>query len=187
MLRVTEEAHVRVKALLREGDFVVDATAGNGHDTRLLSECVGDAGHVWAFDLQAVAIERTRALLVAHGMADNVTLIEASHAALAQYVPEKVHGQIALAMFNLGYLPSGDKAVTTHTPSTLQALAQAVHCLRTRGVLSVICYPGHSAGAEEADEVERWLAAQPGMKVETLKPAGTQRPSPFLLWAVKEQ
>ena len=42
------------------GDTVVDATMGNGHDTQMLCETVGPEGRVWAFDVQAQAVEETR-------------------------------------------------------------------------------------------------------------------------------
>ena len=42
------------------GDTAVDATMGNGHDTRMLCEAVGPEGRVYAFDVQAQAVEKTR-------------------------------------------------------------------------------------------------------------------------------
>ncbi len=38
-----------------EGDIVIDATMGNGHDTQFLAELVGENGHVYAFDIQESA------------------------------------------------------------------------------------------------------------------------------------
>ena len=36
----------------KEGDYAVDATLGNGHDTCFLAEIVGDNGKVFGFDIQ---------------------------------------------------------------------------------------------------------------------------------------
>lgn len=38
------------------GDTVIDATAGNGHDTVFLAQLVGRQGRVWAFDVQSSAL-----------------------------------------------------------------------------------------------------------------------------------
>ena len=83
-------------------------------------------------------------------------LFEASHADLLGMVPEARHGQITAIMFNLGYLPGGDKSLTTHWESTLPALRGALALLRSEGILTVVCYPGHPAGAIEANAVSRW-------------------------------
>ena len=45
-------AHSLLAAHIRPGDAVVDATAGNGHDTLFLARCVGPAGRVYALDIQ---------------------------------------------------------------------------------------------------------------------------------------
>ena len=45
---------------LREGDVAVDFTMGNGHDTEFLCRTVGETGRVYAFDIQAQAVESTR-------------------------------------------------------------------------------------------------------------------------------
>lgn len=185
MTRVTELAQARVTSFLREGDFALDATAGNGHDTALLAAAVGETGRIWACDVQAIALERTHLLLASQGLARRVELVHAGHETLANWLPKEAKGLLKVAMFNLGYLPSGDKGLTTHTASTLDALTQALACLAAGGALSVICYPGHPTGAVEAEAVEAFLAAQPGLTREVVKPSGTKKPSPFWIWAVK--
>ena len=44
---------------LHEGDVAVDFTMGNGHDTEFLSKTVGPDGHVFAFDVQEMALAST--------------------------------------------------------------------------------------------------------------------------------
>ena len=65
-----------------------------------------------------------------------VTLIEDSHANLARYVSES----IGLIVFNLGYLPGGDKQRATQTETTLAALQAALDKLTIGGLLSVTMY-----------------------------------------------
>lgn len=145
---------------LRPGDVVVDATAGNGHDTLFLCRQVLPGGHVLAFDVQASAIASTRQRLLDHGVAESdFTLVHAGHETLGEHLPEGARGQVAGVMFNLGYLPGSDKAVITRTPTTLAAVAQALEQLRPGGLMTVAVYPGHAGGAEEAQALSNWAAS----------------------------
>ena len=45
-------SHQLLKEVVEPGDFVIDATMGNGHDTAFLAELVGPSGEVFAFDIQ---------------------------------------------------------------------------------------------------------------------------------------
>lgn len=49
-----------LRQVVQPGDTVVDATLGNGHDTLMLCELVGETGRVIGFDIQPDAVERTR-------------------------------------------------------------------------------------------------------------------------------
>ena len=51
--------------------------------------------------------------------------------------------------FNLGYLPGGDKSITTSTETTLDAIKAALEILNIDGVISITMYSGHEAGANE--------------------------------------
>lgn len=157
----TELVSQLLAAFLHEGDQVLDATAGNGHDTLLLARCVGDAGRVWALDIQPAALSNTRQRLEAAGLAHRAELIQADHAQLADSLPSALRGRLAAAVFNLGYLPGADHAVITRSTSTLAALDQIQDWLAVNGLLVVTVYPGHPGGAEEADAVSGWVARLP--------------------------
>lgn len=149
-MRATERAHEAVRAIVRAGDHVIDATAGNGWDTCFLADLVGPEGRVFAFDIQEEAIASTKSRLVAQGIKDErVTLIHESHAALQRHIEEPV----AAVMFNLGYRPGGDHELRTHREETLTALAEGWTVLREGGVMSVVCYRGHPGGMEEGEGV----------------------------------
>lgn len=158
MTRLTAVAHDAVRAVLTPGEVAIDATCGNGHDTALLIACVGDAGRVFGFDVQPVALVRTRELL---GEAPNVVLFARDHAELLDAVPAEYRGRVGAVMFNLGYRPGGDRTVTTRTASTLVALRAALELLRPGGVITVLAYPGHPVGREEADVVAALLRGLP--------------------------
>ena len=120
-----------LRQAVREGDRVADATMGNGHDTLFLAELVGPEGHVDAFDIQEGALKSTAELLEAHGLQSRVTLFRRSHAEIA----EAVSGNLSAVVFNLGWLPGGDHAVTTRCESTRTAILAALELLRPGGVL----------------------------------------------------
>jgi ubiquinone/menaquinone biosynthesis C-methylase UbiE len=59
-------AHTYWHQLLKPGNWVIDATCGNGHDTLFLAQTVLDGsikGRVIAMDSQLAAIESTQKLL----------------------------------------------------------------------------------------------------------------------------
>lgn len=147
-------AHFFLKERVREGDRVLDATCGNGQDTLLLAELVGEGGEVVAFDVQPRAIAATGELLERHGVSGRVRLVEAGHERLG----ELVSGELAAAVFNLGYLPGGDEGLVTVPEKSVAALGQAAGMLRLGGVLTVALYTGHEGGPEEAAAVEAWAA-----------------------------
>ena len=141
-------AHDWISRVVSPGDAVVDATAGNGHDTVFLARLVGPSGQVHAFDVQEEAIRATRERLEKEGLlTPSVRLHLASHDRLA----ELVGGPVKAIVFNLGYLPGGDKKTVTRTECTLAALEQAAALIAPNGLLSVMCYPGHEGGKEEAE------------------------------------
>ena len=143
--------------VLRPGDLAIDATMGNGHDTERLAQLVGPEGHVIAFDIQEQAVENTRQRLEAARLMDRVTLIRDSHANMAAYVDRPPR----LIAFNLGFLPGGDKQVTTLLDSTLTAVQTAMNLLVPGGMLLVCCYPGHEEGQRELDALRNLFAAVP--------------------------
>ena len=156
-VKVTEIAHRLVSAQLQAGEVAVDATAGNGHDTLLLASIVGQAGVVFAFDVQACALAASGNRLKEHNLDKVVNLCRRGHESLAEVVPGCHHGRIAAVMFNLGYLPGGDKSMITREQTTLSALKQALEILREGGLCTVVCYPGHEGGDQEAAAVLRFI------------------------------
>ena len=140
---------------LREGDVAVDFTMGNGNDTLFLSRAVGEAGRVYAFDIQEDALTSTREHLIANGAPENYTLICASHHRVKEFVNEPIKA----GMFNLGYLPrSGRKAVTTMRETTMPAVEAALELLAPDGVLIVAIYPGHEEGALEGEMLREYFS-----------------------------
>ncbi|GAA3402836.1 class I SAM-dependent methyltransferase [Paenibacillus hodogayensis] len=168
-MSVLSFAHRCVTERLRPGEIAVDATAGTGADTAFLCGAVGSAGTVYAFDIQQEALDRAAERVAAlHATAPRLHLLLQSHAELEQALPPDERGRVGAVMFNLGYLPGGDQTVITRPESTLPALDAAVSVLRAGGILTVVLYPGHDGGREEAESVQRWAAALPEAAFQTL-------------------
>lgn len=144
--------HLLLRQFVRPGDNVVDATCGNGKDTLLLAELVGETGQVWAFDIQPEALDRTHQRLLETGLAGRVTLLGHGHEILASHVTAAVR----TIVFNLGWLPGGDRSVVTKPATTLPALHAALALLVPGGLLLITCYPGHAGGDDETDAVLAW-------------------------------
>lgn len=132
---------------IKPGDTVADFTMGNGHDTLWLSKTVGENGHVYSFDIQDGALESTRKLLEGENAPKNYTLIKDSHA----NAKEHIEGKIKAGIFNLGYLPGGDKSITTKHDSTLMAVDAAIELLDNDGIILIAVYPGHEEGTVEGN------------------------------------
>ncbi|MCM2356783.1 MAG: methyltransferase domain-containing protein [Geobacteraceae bacterium] len=147
-------SHLFLRERVRPGDRVVDATCGNGHDTLLLAQLVGPEGRVWAFDVQEEALTATRELLSGEGLSGRVELLRAGHERLAEFVREELRAVV----FNLGFLPGGDREFVTRPEHTVAALEQAAGLILAGGIITVCIYTGHPGGPEEGEAVARWGA-----------------------------
>lgn len=147
-------SHLALRTFLQTGDRAVDATCGNGGDTLLLAELVGPRGKVWAFDIQQQAICHTLARLEEAGLAERVEL----HAAGHEQMPEHVIDGVAAVVFNLGYLPGGERTIITRPETTLAALEHSLGLLLPGGIVAITVYPGHDGGSRERELIETWVA-----------------------------
>lgn len=153
-------AHFYWSRILKGGDLVLDATCGQGQDTLFLARAAlkEGAGEVHAIDIQGVALEKTRARLeqnLPEALLKQVSYYEMCHSKL-----ERVEtGPFDLIVYNLGYLPQGDKSLTTNSNSSIESFEKALKLLREGAFLSITCYPGHSEGALEEEATLEWAAS----------------------------
>lgn len=152
---------------LQDGDTSVDCTCGRGHDTLFLAQ---RCRRVYSFDIQQEAIESAGDLLsdsgitweiqgppsgfapAVSGSAVKVTFINDSHVSMENYVAEEP----AVIIFNLGYLPGGDKSVTTTADTTSSAVKKALEKIKTGGLVCVSIYPGHEEGRREKEALKKF-------------------------------
>ena len=154
-ISLTTKAHNIIQNYLDVGDYAIDATVGNGHDTLFLGKQVGIAGKVFGFDIQQQALDSTLSKLESEHII-NIQLFHVSHNNMEQHIPTQYYGKINVIMFNLGYLPGSDKSIITHADSTLSALNQSINLLAQSGIITITAYPGHQGGAEETRLIKQW-------------------------------
>lgn len=151
--KVTEVNKVFIDKIVNTGDTVIDATMGNGYDTLYLAKLVGNAGKVYAFDVQEEALKSTKKKVERDNLQGYVELILDGHENMDKYVKEEV----SCILFNLGYLPRAKHNIITKPETTLQALEKSLNLLKPNGVISVAIYTGHEGGMDEKNEVCQYL------------------------------
>lgn len=154
-------AHYFWRALLQPGDTCIDATCGNGRDTLMLANlCVASkTGKVIAVDIQQDAIENTQKLLKSNLPDEMFARIQFYHGTHAEFSKEITNESVRLIIYNLGYLPGGNKSLTTRVESTLQSITYALDLIMSGGAISVTCYPGHEEGRREEEALLNYATA----------------------------
>lgn len=138
--------------VIEEGDLVVDATLGNGHDALFLAREVGAQGRVFGFDIQEEAIEASRERLEKEGY-NNFTFYQEGHEKMNKYLD-----QARAFVFNFGYLPGSSKEVITRAETSLEALKQALELLTCPGIISLMFYTGHEGGQSEMEHLHAYIS-----------------------------
>ncbi len=146
MKKMIEYSHMFLADYITDDSIGIDFTMGQGNDTLFLARRCKE---VYAFDIQEEAyqqtIEKTNDLHHVHCILD-------SHENFDQYIQGYDVG-----IFNLGYLPQGQKMITTMLSSTKAAVEKAVEHLNKKGILILVCYVGHPSGKEEADYLDDYI------------------------------
>ena len=147
-------AHSYWEKLLKEGDWAIDATCGNGNDTLKLAKILLKNGNkkqsgIIGIDLQEEAILKTKSLLQSHLSNDENSYIHLFHQSHIDFPSPAKENPIRLIVYNLGYLPGGNKQMTTMTQCSLESVKQALDLVIPGGAVCITCYPGHEEGNRE--------------------------------------
>lgn len=143
--------------LAKLGDIVIDATCGNGHDTLFLASHLS-SGLLYTCDIQLKALETTKKMLEEKLTPNQLERIRFLHICHSQF-PEEIEAQsVKLIVYNLGYLPGGDKSITTQSKTTLKSIKHAISLVMPGGAISITCYPGHPAGEIEEKEILEFVS-----------------------------
>lgn len=142
------DKHVKYK------DLIVDATIGNGNDSLFISNYLKE-GHLYGFDIQNKALENTKKLLDENHFT-NYTLFLENNKNIEQKL-NHLKNKISLVIYNLGYLPGGDKNITTNTEDTIKSLKGSLNLLNHKGIILMTIYPGHLEGKKEGEHIIKYL------------------------------
>ncbi|PFG14311.1 class I SAM-dependent methyltransferase [Bacillus sp. es.036] len=151
--RILPFTRTLLDSVLAEGGVAIDGTCGNGHDTLFLAESVGKSGKVYGFDIQSEAIKSTEKRLQEADQYTQVALFQETHASINNNIEKEHIGKVSAAIFNLGYLPGGDKSIVTNAEETIQSVTDILRLLHSGGLLILVVYPGHPEGKIESEKV----------------------------------
>ncbi|MGM0601718.1 MAG: tRNA (mnm(5)s(2)U34)-methyltransferase [Bacillota bacterium] len=183
-LTPVEFSHFLLNKYVKPGDITADATAGNGYDTLYLAELVKENGRVYSFDIQDKAVENTLKLLKDHSLSNRVEVFNDSHENIDDYLNDQ---NISAVIFNLGYLPGGDKNIITRADSTITAVKKSMNFLKNGGIIIIVAYSGHSGGKKETAAVEKFMKNLDHKKYNTIKYSYLNQPGapPELMALIK--
>jgi SAM-dependent methyltransferase len=142
---MTQLAHFFWKEWVEPGDILIDATCGNGQDLLVLVKLLKGKGQAIGYDIQKEAIDQSHAFLKNQLSQEEFSLVKLRHASHETF--EETSAK--LIVYNLGYLPRGNKMKTTATDSTLKSVQHACNLIVKGGAVSITCYPGHEEGGRE--------------------------------------
>lgn len=167
-------AHTFWSEHLLPTDWVIDATCGNGKDTYKLAELVPQGG-VIALDIQETALKRAQERL---NEFSHVHFYLQSHETFPEMAKQE---SIRLIVYNLGYLPGGDKSITTETSTTLKSLKNSLSLLSPKGLICITLYPGHPEGAKEQEALLNWIQGLKEEKTHIRNPVNHTAPSLLII------
>lgn len=147
-MNIISKTHQWILEHLQRDAFVIDMTCGNGHDTKFLAK---HCQSVIAVDIQKQAIDITKNRVKSF---NNVQFIHQDHQNLPIKTLVPIHGVI----YNLGYLPHGDKSIITQKESTIASLNSVLPYVQD--FIVITCYPGHVGGDIESVAVKNWIDCQ---------------------------
>lgn len=151
LLGVHDLTKLFVHEVVQKGDLLVDATVGNGHDTLFLLKLAQDLDcRLIGFDIQEEALKIAQTKIGSSGF---VEWILDSHEKFDDYPQIR---DVGLFIYNLGYLPTKSKHITTMAESTLNSVEKALNRVRVGGGLAITCYSGHPEGKREILALEEF-------------------------------
>ena len=134
---------------IKDVKVAVDMTVGNGFDSKNILEIVKPK-KLYCFDIQQEALDNSKNLLKDFS---NYELILDNHRNFDKYVKDYVD----FAIYNLGYLPNGDKLITTNSVDVEESVRKLLDKLNSKGVIFITFYIGHLCGQIESAEMSSFL------------------------------
>lgn len=134
---ISDLSHNIIDNFVINKNVAIDATLGNGYDTDFLSL---KFNKVFSFEIQKISCDSYK-----EKSRDNVKIINDSHHLFDNYIKEEVD----CIMYNLGFLPGGNKEITTKHETTLKSINDGLKLLKSGGIMTICIYKGHTEGKRE--------------------------------------
>lgn len=168
---ISDLSHYIIKSFISNKEIAIDATLGNGYDSDFLSE---NFKKVYSFDIQEEACDKYKEKNI-----KNVEVINDSHHLFENYIKENVD----CIMYNLGFLPGGNKEITTMHTTSLLSIESGLNILNSGGIMSICIYRGHNEGKIEETCILEYLKGLPKNKFGVMTHAylNRQENSPLLV------
>lgn len=134
---ISDLSHYIIRNFVLNKEIAIDGTLGNGYDSDFLSQ---NFKKVYSFDIQEEACIKYREKKL-----ENVEVINDSHHLFKNYIKENVD----CIMYNLGFLPGGNKEITTMHTTSLKSIESGLEILNSGGIMTICIYRGHNEGKIE--------------------------------------
>lgn len=146
---ISDLSHYIIEKFVINKNIAIDGTLGNGYDTDFLASLFSK---VYSFDIQEVACDNYIDKNI-----ENVKVINDSHHLFKNYINEKVD----CIMYNLGFLPGGNKEITTLHETSLASIKEGLDILNNGGIMTICIYRGHNEGKAEESCILEYLKNLP--------------------------
>lgn len=167
-MRVTDLVKIIIDQK-KDAKIAVDMTVGRGNDSKYILDNT-EVEKLYGFDIQKEAADAAKNLI---GKDNRFIFHLQSHEKVDQIIKEGLD----LVIYNLGYLPGGNKEVTTDYKSTIKSLEKTLGLMNAGGLIILTIYPGHPAGKIESEKIEKYLANIDPKKYAVMKLAYQNRPN----------
>lgn len=175
MKSMVDLSHAFLKPVLHAQAICVDATLGQGKDTEFfLSQNVR---RVYGFEIQKDVYVKTKQKI----QNEKAALYCIGH----EHMAEIIHESVDVIIFNFGYFPSGDHALTTHVDTSIQAIQQGLSLLKIKGRMALVLYP-HEEGKKEALSIEAYLKGCRNLQIHKVQNFMVEQ-CPYLLFIEKRR
>lgn len=179
-MRVTDLVKIIIDQK-KDAKIAADMTVDKGNDSKYILKNT-KVERLYGFDIQKEAEIESKNLI---GKDPRFIFHLASHDKIDEYIKEGLD----LAIYNLGYLPGGNKEITTKYQTTLESLEKTLDLLNKEGMIILTIYPGHPAGKIESEKIEAYLKDLDQKKYEIIKITYPTRPKnpPYIIVIEKNQ
>ena len=147
---ISDLSHSIIENHLEKRFVAIDGTLGNGYDTDFLCERFEK---VYSFDVQEEACLNYKLK-----NKENVSIINDSHHKFKEYVLED---KVNCIMYNLGFLPGGNKEITTLAKTTMKSIEDGLELLDSNGIMTIAVYRGHAEGKNEEHFIMEYVRKLP--------------------------